>query len=102
MKDWSVEQRSYRDAIRSIWIGDFVWKKDGSPDFGVRAQQAHTHFRHAIREPTRNGEIWQADYGKFAPLALWGVKDLYCELESLRSELAQLAAQIAELIAAQI
>jgi len=101
LKDWAVEQRDYRATIRSIWVGDFVWKAEGSPSFGVRAQQAYPLFPYAIKPPTRKSENWEADYGRFAPLALWGVKDLYREMDSLRSEVAKLGAQIAGLTGAQ-
>jgi hypothetical protein len=39
LKDWSVEPRDYRAAIKAIWVGDFVWKEAGSSGFGVRARR---------------------------------------------------------------
>ncbi len=41
-----------------------------------------------------------ADYGRLAPLALWGVKDLYGEVQELRAHLAEAQAAIAQLRAA--
>lgn len=94
LKDWSIEQRNYRDAIKTLWVGDFLWKNDRSRGFGVRAQQAHPLFPYAITPPKRIGENWEADYGKFAPLALWGVKDLYHCTDELRGEIADLRQQL--------
>ncbi|MDE2475957.1 MAG: hypothetical protein KGO48_12970 [Alphaproteobacteria bacterium] len=97
LKDWSVEQRDYRETIRSIWVGDFLWKTDGAAGFGVRAQQAYPLFPYAIKLPARNSEDWEADYGKFAPLALWGVKDLYGEFEAMHAQISTLRRELAEL-----
>jgi hypothetical protein len=82
LKDWQVPQKNYAEAIRNIWIGDFKWKKGGETDFGVRAQQAYALFPSAIRKPKSDQDYWQADYGRLAPLALWGVKDLYAITDS--------------------
>ena len=98
LKDWSVEQRDYRAAINAIWIGDFIWKDDGSPGFGIRAQQAHPHFPHAITPPKSESENWQSDYAKLAPLALWGVRDLYRQFEALKCETAGLRHELANLV----
>ena len=95
LKDWSIEQRDYRAAIKAIWIGDFVWKEDGSRGFGVRAQQAHPHFPHAITPPKQKNENWQADYARLAPLALWGVKDIYAKIDRLEGEVASLRRRFA-------
>lgn len=97
LKNWMVPQNSYKEKIRSIWVGNFVWKSNGNPDFGIRAQQAYSIFPIAVRKPAREADIWQADYSKLAPLALWGVKDLYRgadardqRITSLESEMKRL------------
>jgi endosialidase-like protein len=102
LKDWQIQQRNYAQAIRNLWVGDFRWKKGGTADFGVRAQQAYSVFPTAIHKPENDKELWQADYGKLAPLALWGVKDLYKttdeqsrEVAGLREEVKSLRAQLA-------
>ena len=66
-------------------MGDFAWKKTGQPGFGIRAQQAYAFFPDAIHKPANeNNENWEADYGRLAPLALWGVKDLYAITDDQR------------------
>lgn len=40
---------------------------------------------------------WSADYARLAPLALWGVKDLYAENEALKATVADLVARLAAL-----
>lgn len=86
LKNWSVEQRDYAEAIKSLWVGDFIWKNDGSPGFGVRAQQAYPIYPYAITPPKSKNKTWQADYGMLAPLALWGVKDLYARIDRLQHD----------------
>jgi hypothetical protein len=112
LKDTAVIQRDYHDAIQKLWVGDFKWKKDGSAGFGIVAQQAYTVFPQAIQKPFKEADIWQADYSKLAPLALWGVKDLYKsedardqritslegEVKRLHQANADVSAQIKELL----
>lgn len=96
LKDWSVDQRDYRDAIGALWIGDFVWKESGASGFGVRAQQAYKVLPNhlGVRRPRNPEDTWVASSEPFAFLALWGVKDLYAEIGRLRSELASLRDQL--------
>jgi hypothetical protein len=77
MKNFDVEQRDYRPIIEKLLVRDFKWRANGSAGFGVSAQQAYPLFPQAIHKPQDEKDNWQADYGQFAPLALWGVKDLY-------------------------
>jgi hypothetical protein len=103
LKNTSVPQRNYRATIRSLWVGDFVWKKDGSPGFGIIAQQTYPLFPTAVRKPLKDG-IWQADYSKLAPLALWGVKDIYKVVDAQNMALHEQSDDIRhmrELIASQ-
>lgn len=51
-------------------------------------------FPQAISAGRTADQYWQADYGQFAPLALWGVKDLYREMEALRAEIERLSARL--------
>lgn len=81
LKNINVDQKNYKTIIRSLWVGDFRWKKNQTPGFGIIAQQAYSYFPQAIHKPSGESEYWQADYSKLAPLALWGVKDLYKSLD---------------------
>lgn len=89
-------QRDYRAAIRKLWVGDFAWKSSHVLDFGIKAQQAYLLFPAAIRKPTKPSEFWEADYGKLAPLALWGVKDLYAENDIQKREIVDLRKKLAD------
>lgn len=97
LKDTTVAQRNYRDAIAKLWVGDFKWKADGSAGFGIVAQQAYTVFPQAVQKPVKDADTWQADYSKLAPLALWGVKDLYRSADGRDQKIAQLESQISNL-----
>lgn len=97
LKDTSVDQHSYRDAIEKLWVGDFRWKKDGSAGFGIVAQQAYTVFPQAIQKPVKEADIWQADYSRLAPLALWGVKDLYRGADDRDRRIASLEGEVKRL-----
>jgi hypothetical protein len=77
LKQVDKQQHNYRDTIEHLWVGDFHWKSNGTQGFGIVAQQAYPLFPEAITKPSNDNGIWEADYGKFAPLALWGVKDVY-------------------------
>jgi hypothetical protein len=90
LKDVLPKQTDYRSAIEKLWVGDFAWKSSKAHDFGVRAQQAYALFPYAIAKPSDSKKQWQADYGKLAPLALWGVKDIYKLVDSQKSEIAKL------------
>lgn len=75
-------------VIDGLWVGDFVFKTE--PDrvlLGVKAQQANEYFPQAISRDTHN-DMWVADYSKFAPLALWGVKRSRDDIRSLEQRLA--------------
>ena len=76
-------QTNYRATIKNMWVGNFAWKNGGANDFGILAQQAYPLFPFAISKPSDPKAMWEADYGKLAPLALWGVKDLYGEVSHL-------------------
>jgi len=90
-------QINYRDTIRKLWVGDFEWKKTHAHSFGVVAQQAYPLFPDAITPPRSSREYWQADYGKFAPLALWGIQDIYRTIDRQDTEIATLKTEIAAL-----
>ncbi len=93
MKNFAVPQRDYRPVIDKLLVRDFTWRADGSPGFGVSAQQAYPLYPQAIHKPRDANENWQADYGQFAPLALWGVKDLYQITANQSTQLGKIHAQ---------
>ena len=105
LKNWQIPQTDYRDAIRNIWVGNFDWKRTGDADFGVLAQQAYKYFPFAVSKPANDngscgtakaeaGDCWEADYGRLAPLALWGTKDLYRITDSQADRIVALDKQV--------
>jgi hypothetical protein len=84
LKNTAVPQRDYSDAIKQLWVGDFRWKKNSASGFGVLAQQTYPLFPGAVQKPSTATGLWMVDYGKLAPLALWGVKDLYAITDGQR------------------
>ena len=85
------DQRDFRSIITDLWVGDVEWKAlPGSRQMVMLAQQTHPLYPEAIRVGNTADDMWQADYAKLAPLALWGVKDLYAENEALKARLAAL------------
>lgn len=97
LKNWDIEQRNYRNAIQSLWVGDFDMYNDFSKTgdahrtFGVRAQQAYEVLGGLGVSPAKTpDDVWQASAEPFGFLALWGVKDLYNEVIKLRAEIAAL------------
>lgn len=97
LKKRDVPQHDYRANIKDLWVGDFQWKEDKSAGFGIIAQQAYHVFPQAIQKPATPAGPWQADYSKLAPLALWGVKDLYKQTETEDRLIAEQAEEIADL-----
>jgi hypothetical protein len=95
LKSWSPEQTDYRRAIRTLEIGDYRWKKDGRPDFGAKAQQLYgalegTPLREVfVKKPKIANDNWTVASDYYGKLALWGVKDIYTEVESLERRNAE-------------
>jgi hypothetical protein len=84
-------------CIDGLWVGDFEWKDNpGKAQIGVRAQQAVEFFPQAITHD-ENQDLWQASYGDFAPLALWGVKELRQRVVVLETALIELQTRLAAL-----
>jgi len=90
-------QTDYRSVLKKLWVGDYEWKKTHVRSFGVLAQQVYPLFPEAITPPRDATELWQADYSKLAPLAIWGVKDLYEIVDAQSNEIATLRAKITAL-----
>jgi len=85
------DQRDFRSIITDLWVGDIEWKAlPGSRQMALLAQQANPLYPDAIRVGKDDDEMWQSDYSKLAPLALWGVKDLYKIIDDLTTRLAAL------------
>lgn len=97
LKDVTIQQKNYRAPIERLWVGDFKWKKGGSAGFGIIAQQAYSEFPQAIQKLEKESDTWQADYSKLAPLALWGVKDLYKLSDSKNARISTLEREISKL-----
>lgn len=97
LKDFDVPQTGWRDNILSIKVKDFKWRSDGTKGFGISAQQAYDHYPFAISKPEDQEGMWQADYGKIAPLALWGVKDLYALVAAQATQIATLESRLSAL-----
>lgn len=74
--------------IDGLWVGDFEWKAyPGTPQLGVIAQQAKEFYPQGIAY-NASRDVYSASYGDFAPLALWGVKDLRARIAALEAKLA--------------
>jgi hypothetical protein len=95
LKSVAQAQGNYRAAIRALWVGDYVWKADGAPGFGVLAQQAYAVMPHhaGVMRPADEADPWQTSSEPFAFLALWGAKDLYALVEALAARVAALEAR---------
>jgi hypothetical protein len=80
---------NWGERIDALWVGDFEFKADpGTVRLGVRAQQAIAYFPQAVNHDEVQ-DTWQASMGDFAPLALWGVKDLRKRIDKLEKQLAE-------------
>lgn len=92
LKNKLDQQRDHRSIIKSIWVGDVEYKADpGKAILAVMAQQALQHYPEAIQVPRDpEQEMYGADYSRFAPLALWGVQDLYALIDTLISRIEAL------------
>ena len=100
LKNFDVPQRDFKSIIQNIMVKDGEFLADpGNRLLMVSAQQtASTGYWDAVncyddREDENTGTKathWAADYGRLAPLALWGVKDLYAEIEALKAEIEKL------------
>lgn len=104
LKNWHVNQANYRDAIRKLEIGDFDWKLNSAPDFGIRAQQAYAAFSGTpfqsllVKKPENDDPTcdpathqeckWVAANDYLGRMALWGVKDIYTQNDQLTKAVA--------------
>jgi hypothetical protein len=71
------------DVIDRLWVGDFRLRGQDQFTLGIVAQWAHPIFPQAVTRPFDDDELWEADYSKLAPLALWGVKDTRTKLATI-------------------
>ncbi len=98
LKNVLQEQRDFRTIIENVWVGDAEWKASpGSRELIILAQQTYEFYPQAITKPANDADHWHADYSKLAPLALWGVKDLYKITETHTQEIARLRNEVADL-----
>lgn len=95
-------------VIRELWVGgfkkwaDFSHTGQGTPSFGVLAQQAYSvlpiQLRDiAIAKPKDTDGKWMASSEPFAYLALWGVKDIYRQHDLDRKRIASLETSVSQL-----
>ena len=98
LKTWRKDQRDFRSIIAGIEVGDVEWNAvPGSRMLAIMAQQTNKFYPDAITAGKADADVWQADYGRLAPLALWGIKDLYAENEALKATVATLEARLTAL-----
>jgi hypothetical protein len=91
LKRWHTDQRDFRSMILGVDVGDVEWNSEpGSRMLAIMAQQTNEFYPDAITPGKTDADMWQADYGRLAPLALWGVKDLYAENEALKARITAL------------
>jgi uncharacterized small protein (DUF1192 family) len=104
LKNFDVPQRDFKSMIQNIMVkdGEFL-SAPGDRFLMISAQQtAEIGYADAVEYPPDKKEhddqpqniYWSADYGRLAPLALWGVKDLYAEIETLKAEIEALKAKV--------
>ena len=104
LKNFDVPQRDFKSIIKNVMVQDGEFKADpGDYMLMISAQQcAATGYVDGINcwddRPDENTGVkathWSADYARLAPLALWGVKDLYAENEALKARVAALEAKV--------
>jgi len=104
LKNFDVPQRDFKSIIQTIMVkdGEFL-TSPGDRMLMISAQQtAEIGYVDAVEYPQDKKEhddipqniYWSADYARLAPLALWGVKDLYAENEALKATVADLVARL--------
>jgi hypothetical protein len=104
LKNFDVPQRDFKSIIQTIMVkdGEFL-TAPGDRMLMISAQQtAEIGYVDAVEYPQDKNEhdeqpqniYWSADYARLAPLALWGVKDLYAENEALKATVADLVARL--------
>jgi hypothetical protein len=92
---FSVSDQRYKKNISTITdAGDllkqirgvrFDWRKDGSPDIGVIAQEVFNVIPEAIVS-SMNGSMLTVAYNKIIPLLIETIKDLQARVEVLESK----------------
>lgn len=92
---FSVSDKRYKDNISTLTnAGDmlkqirgvsFNWKKDGSHDIGVIAQEVYTVVPEAI--VSTNNNMLTVAYNKIIPLLIESIKDLQKRVETLEQKL---------------
>jgi hypothetical protein len=96
LKNLDEPQHDYTLAIRNLWVGDFSWRADGTPSFGIIAQQAAQFMPYGagLIPPSENQVFWRVQKEPFAWLALWGVKQLYNITDDTNTKLAELQTKL--------
>jgi hypothetical protein len=107
LKNFNVPQRDFRAMARAIHLSDGEWLAEPGRTFlTFSAQQIwDAGYKECItppdlRDDTETGakqSHWMAEKGALAPLALWGVQDLYKFVEAQAAKINDLEARLAVL-----
>lgn len=86
------------EALKAIKVYDYNFKADSKKmlSTGVLAQELHKVYPQAVTVGgvDAKAEPWQVDYSKLVPMLVKSVQELSQEVESLKSEKAQLSAEL--------
>ena len=103
LKTVAETQFDYSGPIKAMQMVDFNWTETGAADFGGLAQQAYEAFADTpirdvlVSKPKNPEDKWFVAPDYYGRLALWGVKDLYAEVEALKASMADLTTRLAAL-----
>ncbi|WP_026632812.1 tail fiber domain-containing protein [Dyadobacter alkalitolerans] len=88
------------EALKAVKVYDYNFKADQTKSLstGVLAQELHKIYPQAVTVGGSNAKNnpWQVDYSKLIPMLVKSVQELSQEVESLKSEKAQLSAELNE------
>jgi hypothetical protein len=94
------------EALKAVKVYDYNFKADSKKNLstGVLAQELHKVYPQAVSVGGADAKTnpWQVDYSKLVPMLIKSVQELSLEVESLKSEKAQLSADSKQKEAAYI
>lgn len=87
-------------ALKTVKVYDYNFKSDNNKTVstGVLAQELHKVYPQAVNVGGADAKTnpWQVDYSKLVPMLVKSVQELSQQVESLKSEKAQLSAELNE------